>query len=145
MGMKPLAASNVNSTTPWRAGGNSTSCGVSAASVRIRSQPRVRSVTWLSSTPLRSRRTTGLVAPGADEEDARHGAMLDGAGRATDYHPRVSLTGKRVLITGGAGFIGTTLARRLVDANEVLAVDNLHRNALAGTELEAHPGATQMA
>ncbi len=66
--------------------------------------------------------------------------MLDGAGRATDYHPRVSLTGKRVLITGGAGFIGTTLARRLVDANEVVAVDNLHRNALAGTELEAHPG-----
>jgi UDP-glucose 4-epimerase len=45
-----------------------------------------------------------------------------------------------VLITGGAGFIGTTLARRLVDANEVVAVDNLHRNALAGTELEAHPG-----
>ena len=83
---------------------------------------------------------TALVAPGADEEDARHGAMLDGAGRATDYHPRVSLTGKRVLITGGAGFIGTTLARRLVDANEVVAVDNLHRNALAGTELEEHPG-----
>jgi UDP-glucose 4-epimerase len=51
----------------------------------------------------------------------------------------VSLTGKRVLITGGAGFIGTTLARRLVGANEVIAVDNLHRNALAGTELESDP------
>jgi UDP-glucose 4-epimerase len=52
----------------------------------------------------------------------------------------VSLTGKRILVTGGAGFIGTTLARRLVDANEVIAVDNLHRNALSGTDLEAHPG-----
>jgi UDP-glucose 4-epimerase len=50
----------------------------------------------------------------------------------------VSLTGKRILVTGGAGFIGTTLARRLVDANEVIAVDNLHRDALSGTELETH-------
>ncbi len=56
-----------------------------------------------------------------------------------NYDPRVSLTGKRVLITGGAGFIGTTLAGRLVDANEVVAVDNLHRDALSGTELSAHP------
>jgi UDP-glucose 4-epimerase len=51
----------------------------------------------------------------------------------------MALQGKRVLITGGAGFIGTTLARRLVDANEVLAVDNLHRDALTGTELLDHP------
>jgi nucleoside-diphosphate-sugar epimerase len=51
----------------------------------------------------------------------------------------MALQGKRVLITGGAGFIGTTLARRLVDANEVLAVDNLHRDALTGTELLEHP------
>ena len=51
----------------------------------------------------------------------------------------MSLTGKRILVTGGAGFIGTTLARRLVDENEVVAVDNLHRDALSGTELESHP------
>jgi UDP-glucose 4-epimerase len=50
----------------------------------------------------------------------------------------VALSGKRIVVTGGAGFIGTTLARRLVDANEVIAVDNLHRNSLAGTDLEQH-------
>jgi UDP-glucose 4-epimerase len=51
----------------------------------------------------------------------------------------VALSGKRVVITGGAGFIGTTLARRLVDDNEIVAVDNLHRDALAGTSLADHP------
>jgi UDP-glucose 4-epimerase len=55
------------------------------------------------------------------------------------YDPGVALTGKRIVITGGAGFIGTTLARRLVADNEVVAVDNLHRDALSGTELEVHP------
>jgi len=54
----------------------------------------------------------------------------------------VALAGKRILITGGAGFIGTTLARRLVDANEVVAVDNLHRDALTGTDLAEHPNLT---
>jgi UDP-glucose 4-epimerase len=51
----------------------------------------------------------------------------------------VALAGKRILITGGAGFIGTTLARRLVDANEVVALDNLHRDALSTTDLAEHP------
>jgi nucleoside-diphosphate-sugar epimerase len=49
------------------------------------------------------------------------------------------LEGKRVFITGGAGFIATTLARELVDANRVVAVDNLHRDALTGTPLADHP------
>ena len=54
----------------------------------------------------------------------------------------MALTGKRILVTGGAGFIATTLARRLVDTNEIVAVDNLHRDALGGTELEGHPNLT---
>ncbi len=49
------------------------------------------------------------------------------------------LEGKRIAITGGAGFIGTTLAQRLVDANAIVAIDNLHRDALSGTELASHP------
>jgi UDP-glucose 4-epimerase len=51
----------------------------------------------------------------------------------------VALQGKRIFVTGGAGFIATTLARTLVDANEVVALDNLHRDALTATDLADHP------
>lgn len=52
------------------------------------------------------------------------------------------LEGKRIFITGGAGFIATTLARQLVDRNEIVALDNLHRDALTGTPLADHPNFT---
>ncbi len=54
----------------------------------------------------------------------------------------VALQGKRIFVTGGAGFIATTLAQRLVAENEVIAVDNLHRDALSATDLAAHPNFT---
>jgi UDP-glucose 4-epimerase len=46
------------------------------------------------------------------------------------------------VLTGGAGFIGTTLSRRLIDENEIVVLDNLHRDALAGSELSGHPNLT---
>ena len=54
----------------------------------------------------------------------------------------MALQGKRIFVTGGAGFIATTLAKRLVDENEVVAVDNFHRDALSGTALADHPNFT---
>ena len=52
------------------------------------------------------------------------------------------LTDRRILLTGGAGFIGTTIARKLVERNEVVLFDNLHNDALANTDLAAHPNVT---
>jgi nucleoside-diphosphate-sugar epimerase len=42
---------------------------------------------------------------------------------------------KRILLTGGAGFIGTALARRLHEHNEIVVLDVLRRNALGGSGL----------
>ena len=54
----------------------------------------------------------------------------------------MALAGKRILLTGGAGFIGSTLSRRLVDQNQIVVLDNLHRDAMTGTELAEHPNLT---
>ena len=54
----------------------------------------------------------------------------------------MALSGKRIVLTGGAGFIGTTVAGKLVDANEVVSLDNLHRDALSGSDLLEHPNFT---
>jgi UDP-glucuronate decarboxylase len=46
------------------------------------------------------------------------------------------ITGKRILVTGGAGFLGTNLCLRLLaDGNEVIAVDNLYTGMAANVEL----------
>jgi len=49
---------------------------------------------------------------------------------------------KRVLITGGAGFIGSVLTRRLIERNEVVVFDNGHRDALSKSGLMGHPRLT---
>ncbi|MCP4679489.1 MAG: NAD-dependent epimerase/dehydratase family protein [Deltaproteobacteria bacterium] len=48
------------------------------------------------------------------------------------------LKGKQILVTGGAGFIGTQLAMRLIDDNRITVLDTLHRNALKDAGLEGH-------
>jgi UDP-glucose 4-epimerase len=45
---------------------------------------------------------------------------------------------KTVFITGGAGFIGSTLAERLVDQNRVVLFDNLARNSLKDKSFRGH-------
>ena len=50
--------------------------------------------------------------------------------------------GKRILITGGGGFIGTTLCERLVADNEIVIFDNGYRDALRYTNLTSHPNVT---
>lgn len=42
-----------------------------------------------------------------------------------------TITGKRILITGGAGFIGSRVCERLSPANDLYVFDSLRRNALA--------------
>ena len=49
------------------------------------------------------------------------------------------MKGAHVLITGGAGFIGTALAARLADDNHVRVLDILRRNALSKAGLDRHP------
>jgi nucleoside-diphosphate-sugar epimerase len=44
-----------------------------------------------------------------------------------------------ILITGGAGFIGSSLVRRLVEHNKIRVLDTLRRNALAEAGLDKHP------
>ncbi|MBW6408574.1 NAD-dependent epimerase/dehydratase family protein [Clostridium weizhouense] len=42
---------------------------------------------------------------------------------------------KRILLTGGAGFIGTKLCKLLSDNNEILLYDSLKRNSIKNTDL----------
>ena len=50
----------------------------------------------------------------------------------------MALTGKRIGITGGAGFIGSHLVERLIADNEVVVYDNLDRNALQFAHVDGH-------
>ncbi len=52
------------------------------------------------------------------------------------------MTDQTIFITGGAGFIGSSLIGRLVDANRVVVYDNLTRNALKTRPYHDHPNLT---
>lgn len=52
------------------------------------------------------------------------------------------LTGKRILLTGGAGFIGSNLCRALAASNQVVVLDNLRRNALQAANIDRLPNVT---
>lgn len=52
------------------------------------------------------------------------------------------LTKKHIFITGGAGFIGSTLVGRLIESNRIVAYDNLSRNSLKDKSYKDHPNLT---
>jgi len=49
------------------------------------------------------------------------------------------LKDKRIVITGGAGFIGSHLVERLCDHDSLVVFDSLHRDALRFIDLARHP------
>ncbi|MCD4650853.1 MAG: NAD-dependent epimerase/dehydratase family protein [Candidatus Cloacimonetes bacterium] len=51
----------------------------------------------------------------------------------------MGLRNKKIFLTGGAGFIGTSLISRLIEDNEIVVYDTLQRNALKETNLLNHP------
>ena len=51
----------------------------------------------------------------------------------------MGIVGKRIVITGGAGFIGSTLAGHLASANQIVLFDNLTRNTIQHTGLQDNP------
>lgn len=54
----------------------------------------------------------------------------------------MNIRGKKIFITGGAGFIGSTLIGRLIEDNQVVAFDNLSRNSLKDKPFHNHPNLT---
>ena len=51
----------------------------------------------------------------------------------------MAISRKNIFISGGAGFIGSSLTARLIDDNKIVIYDNFHRNSLDGRRLENHP------
>ena len=51
----------------------------------------------------------------------------------------MKLSGKTIFITGGAGFIGSTLASKLCEHNRVVLFDNLARNTIKYSGIADHP------
>ncbi|MEW6556598.1 MAG: NAD-dependent epimerase/dehydratase family protein [Elusimicrobiota bacterium] len=52
------------------------------------------------------------------------------------------IKGKKIFITGGLGFIGSSLCQKLVNYNKLIIYDNGRRNALKYTKLLSHPNIT---
>lgn len=49
------------------------------------------------------------------------------------------IEGKNIMITGGAGFIGSTLVSYLIEKNQVIVFDSFRRDALSRQKYSKHP------
>ncbi|MEN3043542.1 MAG: GDP-mannose 4,6-dehydratase, partial [Fervidobacterium sp.] len=49
------------------------------------------------------------------------------------------IEGKKIFITGGAGFIGTKIAERLFEKNKIILYDNLWRNSMKDSFITDSP------
>lgn len=54
----------------------------------------------------------------------------------------IELKDKKIFITGGAGFIGSTLIGKLIENNEMVVYDNLERNTLKSQPFAKHKNLT---
>ncbi|MEH6611522.1 MAG: NAD-dependent epimerase/dehydratase family protein [Halioglobus sp.] len=52
--------------------------------------------------------------------------------------------GKKIFITGGAGFIASMLISKLAEENEIIVYDNFTRNTLKHTAFNTHPNVKQI-
>ena len=52
------------------------------------------------------------------------------------------IEGKKVFITGGGGFIGSSLAEPLLEKNEIIIFDNFSRDSLQHKSYKNHPNLT---
>ena len=53
-----------------------------------------------------------------------------------------TIKGKKIFITGGAGFIGSTLIGRLIEDNDIVVYDNFRRDSLKSKPYRSHPNLT---
>lgn len=60
------------------------------------------------------------------------------------YGQGLSIVGKKIFITGGAGFIGSTLAGHLADNNDIILYDNLRRNSIKNRDFANHNNITMI-
>ena len=49
------------------------------------------------------------------------------------------ISGRRIFVSGGAGFIGSHLVERLAPQNRMVVFDNFHRDALTASGLSSSP------
>lgn len=49
------------------------------------------------------------------------------------------ISGKKIFITGGAGFIANTLISKYIEKNTIIAYDNFHRDTLSHSHYSHHP------